>query len=58
MLRIAELLSNGFPQVRVDLYEVNGNPYFGEMTFTSAGGRMDHYTKEYLKYLGEKVQMP
>ncbi len=33
MLNIAEKLSEGFPYVRVDLYNINGEIYFGEMTF-------------------------
>lgn len=38
MLDAAKRLSSGFPQVRVDLYEVAGNPVFGELTFTSSAG--------------------
>lgn len=37
MIEIAEKLSEGFPFVRVDLYEVDGSVYFGEMTFTPFG---------------------
>lgn len=33
MLEIASKLSEGFPYVRVDLYNCEGNIYFGEMTF-------------------------
>ena len=33
MLRVAEKLSNGFPFVRVDLYNIEGKVYFGELTF-------------------------
>ncbi len=33
MLKIAETLSEDFPFVRVDLYNVNGKIYFGELTF-------------------------
>lgn len=38
MKEIAAKLSKGIPHVRVDLYEINGKVYFGEMTFHSAGG--------------------
>lgn len=38
MLEIAKKLSAGFPQVRVDLYNVNGKIYFGEMTFFHFAG--------------------
>ena len=34
MKEMAAVLSKGFPFVRVDFYEINGNPVFGEMTFT------------------------
>lgn len=37
MLEIARGLSEPFRFVRVDLYEVNGRPYFGEMTFAPEG---------------------
>ena len=38
MVRMARQLAQGFRFVRVDLYEINGNVYFGEMTFTPTGG--------------------
>ena len=38
MLEIAQVLSEDFPFVRVDLYDVNGSIYFGELTFTPANG--------------------
>lgn len=38
MKRIAEILSAEFDFVRVDLYEINGKVYFGEMTFTPGCG--------------------
>ncbi|MFY0992443.1 ATP-grasp fold amidoligase family protein [Halomonas sp. C05BenzN] len=38
MVEIANRLSHGFPHVRVDLYNVSGKIYFGELTFYSASG--------------------
>lgn len=38
MLKIARKLSEGFPHVRVDLYNIDGKIYFGEMTFTNGSG--------------------
>lgn len=38
MINIAEKLSKPFPHCRVDLYNVNGNIYFGEITFYHGGG--------------------
>lgn len=52
MLQAAAKLSEGFPQVRVDMYWVDGKAWFGEMTFTSNGGCMPYFTEEYLLELG------
>jgi len=57
MIGIAEKLSKGFPEVRVDLYNVQGKIYFGELTFTSQGGFMDFYTPEFNLELGKKVDL-
>lgn len=38
MLQIAQKLSADFSHVRVDLYNINGKIYFGEITFTSGSG--------------------
>lgn len=41
MCRIAKGLSTGINYVRIDLYEINGVPVFGEMTFTENGNIME-----------------
>ena len=38
MQEIAKKLSSGIDQVRIDLYQVKGKIYTGELTFTHAGG--------------------
>ena len=58
MLEAAAKLSEGFPEVRVDFYEVRGKLYFGEMTFASLMGMMDFYTPEFLQELGDQVKLP
>ncbi len=57
MLEIASKLSAGFPHVRVDLYNVNGKIYFGEMTFFHFAGfvpfepdEWDYKFGEFLKF--------
>ncbi len=55
MIEIAKTLSKGMPQVRIDLYEVNGRPYFGEMTFTSNAGFNNFYTDDFRKELGRRT---
>lgn len=58
MIKIAEDLSEGHRYVRVDLYEIDGKIYFGEMTFTPAAGLIKYNTEEALKYLGDLIQIP
>lgn len=57
MLQVAETLSEGFAQVRVDLYNIKGKIYFGELTFTSQGGLMDFYTSQFLQMMGNQVDI-
>jgi hypothetical protein len=55
MLSIASTLAAPFKEVRVDLYNINGTPIIGELTFT-AGFR--NFTEEFYKYLGSKIELP
>ncbi len=57
MLDIAERLARPFPCVRVDLYNIKGKIFFGEMTFTSLGGMMNFYTKDFLEKMGNLVDI-
>lgn len=52
MVDIATKLCQGFSHVRVDLYNVNGRVYFGEMTFTNGSGYELIEPKEYNLMLG------
>ena len=52
------MLSKPFPQVRIDLYEIGGKIYFGEMTFTSAGGYDDEIPNDLDVEMGEKMNLP
>lgn len=58
MLEAAARLSRGFPEVRVDFYEADGKLYFGEMTFSSMGGRMEYFTPQFLRELGDLCILP
>jgi len=57
MLLVAEKLAEPFPEVRVDLYNINGKIYFGEMTFTSLGGTMNYLSQECLLEMGSKIDL-
>lgn len=58
MKDIARQLSKGFPHVRVDLYEINGKPYFGEMTLYHWEGLMPFYPEEWNVKFGEWLTLP
>ena len=58
MIKYAEILSEGHPEMRVDLYEVNGKVYFGELTLTAACGFMNHFTPEFMEKLGQMIILP
>lgn len=53
MINIAERLAAGFPFVRVDLYNVKGKIYFGEMTFYPNSGYKAFNPEEFDIRLGE-----
>jgi len=57
MLEIATILTKGFPCVRLDLYEVGGKVFFGEMTFTPSAGLNFTYTQEFLNILGDLCKL-
>ncbi len=57
MIKVAEKLAHPFPCVRVDLYNIGGKIYFGEMTFTSLGGLMNFYTDEFLNIAGSLIDL-
>lgn len=57
MIAMAETLSKPFPCVRVDLYNIDGKIYFGEMTFTSLGGMMNYFTDEFLNKAGDMIDL-
>lgn len=52
MVQLARRLSEGFAHVRIDLYNVDGRIYFGEMTFTNGGGMKRITPEEADKMLG------
>ena len=58
MKEMAAALSKGIPQVRVDLYNINGQIYFGEMTFYHWGGMKPFEPEEWDYKFGENIQLP
>lgn len=58
MKRYAEILSETFPFCRVDLYNVEGNILFGELTFFHQGGINRISPLSYQLTLGEWIELP
>lgn len=58
MKQIAETLSAGIPHVRVDLYNVNGKTYFGELTFFHFGGFTPFEPDEWDTNFGNMLTLP
>ncbi|HHT67298.1 MAG TPA: glycosyltransferase [Erysipelotrichaceae bacterium] len=58
MLYYSELLSQGFPHVRVDLYIVKQKIYFGELTFTNGAGFDRILPRQFDLELGSLLQLP
>ena len=58
MKKLAARLAAGFPHVRIDFYEVNGNVYFGEMTFYHMGGFIAFEPEEWDYTFGSWINLP
>lgn len=54
MIVLAENLAKGFPFVRVDLYNIQGKVFFGEMTFYPWSGYVQFNPDEFDFTLGQK----
>lgn len=55
---LAAKLSKGLPEVRVDLYEVDGRIYFGEYTFFHHGGIAPFHPDKWDFIWGEQIHLP
>lgn len=58
MLEIARDLSRDFPHVRVDLYNINGEIIFGELTFYDGSGYKGFIEDKFDNLLGDKFELP
>lgn len=57
MLNYAQVLSQGTPFLRVDMYLVNGEIYIGELTFYHYGGYIPFNPPEWDLKLGNKIDL-
>lgn len=58
MKRVAEKLSMNIPHVRVDLYDINGHIYFGELTFFHFSGNVPFDPPEWDYKIGNWLHLP
>jgi hypothetical protein len=58
MVDLSKRLCQGFSHVRVDLYNVDGKIYFGEMTFTNGSGFEKIHPHKYNLMLGDLWKLP
>lgn len=57
-ISIARRLSQGIPFSRIDLYEINEQVYFGEITLYPASGFGEFYPPKYNEIIGKMLHLP
>lgn len=58
LIPLAEKIAAGIPFVRVDLYLVEGHPYFGEVAFYPSGGMAEFRPHEWEERIGSWITLP
>ena len=57
MIRIARVLSSDFKFVRVDLYELEGKVFFGELTFSPAHCVFPYFSDKFDLEMGKMLKI-
>lgn len=58
MISVAERLAEGIPFARIDLYEVDGHVYFGEITLYPGSGFEEFKPDEWDEIMGKWLELP
>lgn len=58
MMELSRKLSKGFRHVRVDLYDINGQIFFGELTFFHFSGNVPFEPEEWDYKIGAWLKLP
>lgn len=58
MKKISETLSRNMAHVRVDLYDIDGKVYFGELTFYDSSGMAPYDPPEWDETIGSWIELP
>ena len=57
MIEISKKLSAGHRFLRVDLYQINGQVYFSELTFTPSSGLMRFKNPNHDREIGDMMKL-
>ena len=58
MKKLAKILSEDIPQLRVDFYEINGKTFFGELTFSHWSGMVPFSPDKWDCIFGNWIKLP
>jgi hypothetical protein len=58
MIGLSSRLSKVMAHIRVDFYEINNKPYFGELTFYHHGGSIPFKSKKWDDIIGSWLKLP
>ena len=58
MKHLAEILSAEMAHLRVDLYDINGKVYFGELTFYDSSGMAKFDPPDWDEKIGSWLKLP
>jgi len=58
MIELSRKLAENIPHVRVDLYDIDGDIYFGEMTFFHNSGNVPFEPEEWDQKIGDLLELP
>lgn len=58
LVKYAEILSESFPHVRVDMYDLDNKIYFGELTFFGSSGYLNYIPDSFDYEIGKNFYLP
>ena len=57
MIEYSKIISKPFKFARIDFYDIDNKPIFGEITLTPSGGNNHYISSNYQLYLGDKIKL-
>ena len=56
--KLIQSFAHNLNRLEGSLYNVDGKIYFGEMTFYAFSGMNNHFTMEFQRMIGGRIQLP